>query len=256
MNIEDFTILFQGKIYDETQSYIDFYKKLNYKIIISTYDNTITNANKIILNNISNIDNASKCYKTGSTPSGKYQVFTTLNGLLNIETKYTIKIRSDECYNLEKLINLFSKDDDKIVMHNLFYRPIAPQWGNHHISDKLLIGKTENLINMFLTAYKILIEEKIINYNPKCIEDFLGYCYVFYKNNYNENNMNTHNEMEKYFDFVNFTELAPFKMKFNTRGIDPVVNALIYTQDTIYPEYHLPWVELMHELAKTTIRWK
>ena len=49
-------------------------------------------------------------------------------------------------------------------------------------------------------------------------------------------------------DYVNFTELNPFEMKFNS------VTDMIYTENTIDPDYHRLWIDVTRDLAD--INWK
>jgi hypothetical protein len=253
MNISDFTILFQGKVFPETQQYINYYKDKGFNVLLSTYENVKTKADQLIVNDITLAEKLSE-NKTGATKSGKYQIFSTYSGLKFITTKYAIKIRTDECYNLNKIINLFLNNDNKIIFHNLFFRPSNYKWGFYHISDKLLIGKTNNLMDMFYSAYSIVNETKKIIYSPRSIEDLLGYSYILIKNNFCEDICitNTFNNIDKwmleYYDFINFTDLAPFKIKFNSMNND------IYTECTIDTDYHEPWVEVTKKFAD--IIWK
>jgi hypothetical protein len=245
----NFTILIQGKLFPETFNYIEKYKKLGFKICLSSYEPVDLNIDQIVINDISE---AEKLFsnKTGTTSSGKFQIYSTFNGLQEIKTKYVIKIRTDEFYNLDKILKTFLDNDDKIVFHNLFYRPPKPQWGYYHISDKLLVAKTENLLMMFSIAHDIISSKRNIIYSPRCIEDLLGYTFLLSRTDFNEEicYKNRDDLMNRYYDFVNFTELNPFEMKFNS------VTDMIYTENTIDPDYHRLWIDVTRDLAD--INWK
>jgi len=248
MKINEFTLLMQGKLFPETIDYANEYKKIGFNIIISSYENINTDI-PIIINDIEEAKKLSS-KKTGTTDSGKFQIFSTFNGLLNIKTKYVIKTRTDEFYSLDNILQLFLKDDTKIVFHNLYYRPSKNNTGYFHISDKLLIGKTENILLMFAVAYSIVNNNKQIKYNPKCIEDLLGYSYLLGNTNFEEKTCSLYRDrlMNDFYDFINFTELKPFKIKFNS------VNNEIYTENTIDKQYNMLWTDVTKKLA--AILWK
>ena len=248
IKVNEFTILMQGKMFPETIDYANEYKKIGFDMIISSYENTNTDI-PIIINDIEEAKKLSS-EKTRTTSSGKFQIFSTFNGLLNIKNKYVIKTRTDEFYNLYKILQLFLKNDTKIVFHNLYYRPSRDHTGYFHISDKLLIGKSENILSMFSTAYAIVNGKKQIKYNPKCIEDLLGYSYLLDITNFDEQLCLLHRDrlINHCYDFINFTELKPFKMKFNS------VSNEIYTENTIDKEHNMLWTDSTKKLAD--ILWK
>ena len=239
------TILFQGKLFPETESYIKKYKDLGFAVYLSTYSESDTFADKVILTDITDIDKL-VTIKTGTTHSAKYQIVSTLSGLKEINTSYVIKLRSDEYYTLDKIINLFLSNPDKVITHNLFFRPAKPVWGNYHISDKIILGKTENLIGMFSTAFDIITNKIKINYEPRCAEDLLGYSYLHFKQNVDTNSFSNINN---YFDFINFTDASPFCMKFNS------ITTEIYKENTTLPEFNNRlWIDVVKDTAD--ILWK
>ena len=243
--MNNITILFQGKIFPETESYIQKYKDLGFVIYLSTYDKVDIPVDKLILSDISTIDKLN-AINLGTTTSGKYQIISTLNGLKEINTQYTIKIRTDECYNLDKFIHLFLSNHEKIITHNLFFRPEKNIWGRYHISDKILIGKTENLYGMFGVAFFIMLNKISIKYSPRCVEDLLGFSYLYFKKNID---VNSFYSFDKYFDFINFTDMSPFCMKFNS------ISNEIYTENTTLPEFNNRlWIDVLKDTAD--ILWK
>ena len=78
-----------------------------------------------------------------------FQFFTTVAGLESINTKYTIKVRTDEYYtDLMPVVEKIKKSEEKrIVTTNTFFRknPAFP-W---HPGDHLVAGTTENLKKVF-----------------------------------------------------------------------------------------------------------
>lgn len=242
---KNITILIQGKIFPETENYIKKYKDLGFDVYLSTYNQSDISVDKLILTDITSIDNL-VAIKTGTTHSVKYQIISTLNGVKEVKTPYVIKIRTDEYYTLDKFINLFLSNSDKIITHNLYFRPAKPTWGNYHISDKILIGKTENIVGMFDSAFNIITNKINTNYEPRCAEDLLGFSYLVYKQKTDESSLYNFN---KYFDFINFTDMSPFCMKFNS------VNNEIYTENTTLPEFdNRSWIDITRETAD--ILWK
>jgi hypothetical protein len=236
-SIDNYTLLVQGKIFPETYEYISLYKKLGFRICLSSYQSIELDIDQIVINDISQAEKLSS-EKTGTTPSGKFQIYSTFNGLQTIGTKYVIKIRTDEFYNLNKILKMFLNDDDKIVFHNLYYRPPKPQWGYFHISDKLLVAKTKNLLAMFSVAYDIVSCKTNIIYHPHCVEDLLGYSFLLKKTNFSERICFKYRNilMNNYYNFINFTELIPFDMKFNS------ISNNIYTETTIDPDSKSLWI--------------
>jgi hypothetical protein len=249
MKLDDFVLLVQGKIFPETYLYISEYMKLGFKIHLSTYEEVDYGVDQITINDISEAQKLLSD-RTGTTASGKFQIYSTFKGLLNTNSKYVIKIRTDEFYTLDKIIKAFLNNQDKIICHNLFFRPAKPQWGFYHISDKLLVGKTQNLLSMFSVAYDIVSNKRKITYLPRCVEDLLGFSFILSKTDFNEEICFKHSDklMNYFYDFVDFTELAPFKMKFNSMNSD------VYTENTIDKDYHRPWIDVTKELAD--ILWK
>ncbi len=243
--MNNITILVQGKLFPETESYIKKYKDLGFSVYLSTYNLSETSADKTILTDITAIDKL-VTNKVGTTNSAKYQIISTLSGLKEINTLYTIKIRSDEYYTLDKIINLFLSNTDKVITHNLFFRPAKYVWGKFHISDKIILGKTENLIGMFGTAFNVITNKIKTNYEPRCAEDLLGYSYLRFKQNVDKNSFYNINN---YFDFINFTDTAPFCMKFNSLSTE------IFTENTKLAEFHdRLWVDVIKDTAD--ILWK
>ena len=78
-----------------------------------------------------------------------YQFRSTLNGLKRVNTKYCIKVRSDEAYtNFDEIIKkTLNCEGKKLVTTNTFFRRIDTfPW---HPSDHVISSNTEHMINVF-----------------------------------------------------------------------------------------------------------
>lgn len=201
------TLVFQGPIFPRTFEYIRTCKNAGFaNVILSTWpDKSLSDyKGKLVINSS---DEAYKLDPWGTTMC-RYQVYSTLGGLREVTTPYAIKHRTDEVYNLDKLIELFEQDTSKIVCHNIFYR--EHHHSPYHTSDKLQMGTIENLLQMYEAASEYLSGQEHDKFNlPDCPEQIITMSYLATKGRVNEEAMDEH------FDFVNFADLAPFVMRFN-----------------------------------------
>ena len=72
----------------------------------------------------------------------------TFKGLQKIKSEYTLKIRSDEYFsNLNPIIECISKNPNKLVCGNIFYKPwrINP----FHMGDHIFACKTKTLLESY-----------------------------------------------------------------------------------------------------------
>ena len=77
-----------------------------------------------------------------------YALYTTFKGLEKIKSEYTLKIRSDEYFsNLNPIIECISKNPNKLVCGNIFYKPwrIKP----FHMGDHIFACKTKTLLESY-----------------------------------------------------------------------------------------------------------
>jgi hypothetical protein len=205
----NFTLLIQGRI---LQSTYDFYKK-NYKdypIIVSTWDDcnvNFENENFIIKSKYPNeLGNANR----------NLQFYSTKIGLENVKTKYVIKLRGDEEYsNLEYAMELLLNNDDKILVSPIFFR----KWKDikYHISDHLLLGKTENLLMMYKTVYdKFNMVDDNFFYKKTAPEAVLGKTYIEMreKTNLSDDDSN-YQYMLNYYDILDLNNHIPYKVVAN-----------------------------------------
>ena len=77
-----------------------------------------------------------------------FALYTTFKGLQKIKSEYTLKIRSDEYFsNLNPIIECISKNPNKLVCGNIFYKPwrINP----FHMGDHIFACKTKTLLESY-----------------------------------------------------------------------------------------------------------
>lgn len=78
------------------------------------------------------------------------QLVSTIEGLKKVRTKYAIKVRGDEFYNYKSLIEAVEESEDKVFVAPIFFRRMNHY--KYHISDHLMAGRTDYLLNMFKAA--------------------------------------------------------------------------------------------------------
>ena len=98
-------------------------------------------------------------------PSGStffYSITSTFNGLKKCNSKYCIKMRSDEMYeNLQVFMDRLLKDDDKIISGNIFFK--CPSIYPHHMGDHLFTAKTAILKKAYNILYSIYDEKRFVD---------------------------------------------------------------------------------------------
>jgi hypothetical protein len=207
------TIVIQGKI--ERECY-DFYVE-NYKdhpVIISTWENTIA---MLAINNIPKnftiIEN--------EIPEEKgYQNFflqleSTIAGLNKVNTEFVIKMRGDEYYsNIPYLLEKVKEFPELIHTSPVFFR----EWKLYklHISDHIIVGKTEYVKNMFVGAKNT----KLICGTRMSPEQILTIEYLLSrgKNTIVNNKINDKtdkNIMKRYFSILDLENLKDYKITAN-----------------------------------------
>lgn len=134
---------------------VEKYKLFFNEIIISTYKNNSLQLKKIKDNNfVKIIENEIPTLKGIHNSQNIYlQCLSSFHGLKLVKSKYSVKLRSDEFYsNLEKLI--LSLPSNKISTSNIFVRDIHYKF--FHLSDHLIIGKTDILKKSFFNLMKYI----------------------------------------------------------------------------------------------------
>jgi len=154
-----YTIVIQGPLHETSILNIENYLKFG-NIIVSCYNednfqllnNVKENFYKIVKQNMPNYENI---VGIGIKDNFFRGLMSTYLGVKNSDTEYIIKTRSDESYtDLTEIINLFEKDNEKLVCGNLYAAP--PHVYVYHIGDHIYIVKKkylekalETLINMY-----------------------------------------------------------------------------------------------------------
>lgn len=163
--MSNFDIIIQGPLHQNSVSNIDIYKKFGNVIFISWANDT------------KNIDLIQQIYDNGAffialdhtkiTASSHNkqnilkQSLSSYYGCKFSRNNYLIKLRSDEKYSdLEPLINKFSKNTNKIITSNIFFRKYI--FYPYHISDHIICGKKTNLENIFLNTIKLCTDMSYI----------------------------------------------------------------------------------------------
>jgi hypothetical protein len=205
-NRDDVTVLIQGPLSNESLSCLNHYDKVG-RVVISTWEGeNISMINrldpdgiveKVVTGKIpdrSAIQSLNRNVKGSRVSLFKdtwlYALHGILNGLKEIDTKYTIRVRSDEYMsNLKPIVDMLLETKYKIITTNIFWRhdsrgisSIIPRkdegWLHeragarnidYHVGDHCFIGETEILRK----AYEGIIEGMMISnggneYWPAC----------------------------------------------------------------------------------------
>ena len=154
MDLSQITLVVQGKFCSISLPKIKDYSK-KYKVVYSTWLDENTESLKKELEesgilliakkepklDIEAKDGAYKAMKTGNVI---YQIDGMLNGLEAVNTKYCLRLRTDEFYtDLDYAIERFYKEDEKLFTSNIFFR--KPEVFTWHISDHIMIAKTDKM---------------------------------------------------------------------------------------------------------------
>jgi hypothetical protein len=207
------TIVIQGKIEKECYDfYVENYKE--FPVIISTWEGTISSLKiENIPKNFTIIEN--------EIPEEKgYQNFflqleSTIAGLNKVNTEFVIKMRGDEYYsNIPYLLEKVKEFPELIHTCPVFFR----RWNYYklHISDHLIVGKTDYLKNMFTKAKntKLNCDKK---FSP---EQILTIEYLLSRgiNTLIEGKMNdkSKNVMKQYFSILDLEKLKDYRITTNT----------------------------------------
>ena len=153
-------ILVQGPMSEKSDSVkeIDNYKKYG-NVYLSCYTNNDIDflADKdiqIITNDLPPLPSIPRLLDPKPGFTFYYALYSTYQGLINIKEEYTLKIRSDECYhNLEPFTEQITKNPNKLICGNIFYKPFRTGY-KFHFGDHIFLCKTKIL----KAAY-----EKILN---------------------------------------------------------------------------------------------
>jgi hypothetical protein len=143
----DFTLVIQGPLHENSMyGLLNNYKEYTDHIILSHWDTDDKEMLEYIAEydlNIKVVTN--KMHTDHNAFNGQnvyYQVYNTLQGLKEVETKYVIKLRTDQWFgNLTPFFNSIRSMPDKYTCSNLHFRP--DNLYKYHPSDKLIGGRTD-----------------------------------------------------------------------------------------------------------------
>lgn len=138
------------------------------------------------------------------------QVTSTLTGLKKNDKKYSIKVRGDEYYkDYTKFIEKMTSNPDKIITNNIFFRKISRH--PYHISDHIIGGRTDNLIEMFTNCKRSLEIKRVPELINKGIpEQWLTMSYLEKKYNKEDLKIKKKEIMLKHFDIICLEEFEDF----------------------------------------------
>jgi len=157
-------IVLQGKFNENVLHIAEYYLELNFvnNIIISCWDNdSIPQINNDRIKIIQ-----SEVPKNPGTGQRNLQIISSLNGLKNVRTEFTIKIRNDQRYTKESMINMYNfYEQYKERQITFYYDDHKPKnricvSGNFsefsfHPRDHLFWGNREDLIDLFSLPLEI-----------------------------------------------------------------------------------------------------
>lgn len=215
----DCTILLQGRIEKECLDlWIKHYSKNN--VVLSIWEDEDV-SEFIFPNNWKIIFNQYPIFRCHKTANLDYQLITTIRGLNNIKTDYTIKARCDEFWsNIEKVYEKIKFDSTKLVTASIYFRQWY--WWQFHCSDKIIGSKTKNLLLCFNKTIENLQNGVWDIKIPECQ---IGLAWVMVNEKRfdlsgltseeitktNKKNLVDHKSlMRRYFDIVNVNDLYPF----------------------------------------------
>jgi hypothetical protein len=205
-NKDDFSVVIQGPLNPISLLNISNYLKFAKKVVVSHWD---YDKDDMYLKFFDGLEDV-KIIK--SPHNNERQVFSTMRGLELVDTKYTIKVRSDEFYaDLSAFINKMLLYPEKMVTNNiLFFRR------TFHPSDHVFGSTTESLMGMCNNLMKNRYKHKMpIDY---CMETRIALAFLEHKNI--DVTLEKHDEIFKeYFDVVPVSKMGRHIWTCNQRGI-------------------------------------
>jgi hypothetical protein len=211
--MKDYTLIIQGPLNRISLSNLDSYKQFAESIIICYWEGN----DESILKDY----NLEKCVLVKKPLPERnifswctnhdtfvYQVNSVYYALCEVNTKYVIRTRSDEKYNLQALVDKFYQDDNKIVCGNVFFK----QWGfiNYHMGDHLFVGQTSFLRD----AYKRAIHDDNRYRDSHCPEAIMAFAIL---DSYGLTR--TRENFIKVFDVVDSNLMKPFIAQWKHAGV-------------------------------------
>lgn len=199
----DFTIIIQGPMHRNILTMSLLHANIN--TIISTWDDP-TWTHPTILEFLEPIQRPNLRIKLNPLPKKEkidrvynkqnryYQFLSSFKGLKLAETKYSIKVRSDEYYSdLTPLMRVLKESDEKLVTNDVYFR--RADYLRYHPSDHLFAAKTEKLIRLFeLMMYDCQFNKDGLKYAPFNQFDF----YIFAEQQLGMKWVEMHERFEQY----------------------------------------------------------
>lgn len=157
---DNITILIQGPYNNISVDKIEEYKNITNNIIYSTWDHPNLKDLPEYVDIVSHkLCEKGYCYCCNKPMKNLIQdstiawaVSTTYAGLKEINTEYTIKLRSDEYYNLEPFVEKMMNNKDKILFGNIFVRRFSEL--PYHMGDHIFGGKTKIFNKTYENIFK------------------------------------------------------------------------------------------------------
>jgi hypothetical protein len=182
----DFTIVIQGPLDKISIDKIDHYLKFG-NVVISHWEQDDEELKNYLHETINSIKSDRKIKVVSSTdvpprrPDYRlHQLYTTGVGFIQSETKYSIKMRSDEYWgDISLFVDRFLLDDDKLLTSSVFWKGDDKD-SNYHVSDHLMVCKTNRFVEGIEILFENINSDKI---NPTRIacETMFGMAFLFSK---------------------------------------------------------------------------
>ncbi len=172
----EFNLVIQGPLNEASINSIDAISNQFENVIVSHWNEDDSDLRKRIRSKNTLLvsqetPNREKTFGVMKDSTFYYSICSTLMGIKNSKSKYTIKMRSDEFYSdFSELKEVFRQDDEKFVFGNIFAKP----WSHspYHIGDHLFVAKTEYLRKGYDFLYDSYTTGANLFKNPWLIQGF------------------------------------------------------------------------------------
>jgi len=150
--MSDVSIIIQGPLNEISLKNIPTYKKYG-KVIVSCWNGYDKKLLKYIDDDVLLVRNDLMKVEHYNRHNIYYQAFTTHAGLEKSETKFSIKVRSDESYSsLDVFVKALNENPKCVITGDIYF---FGEDAKFHISDHVIGGKTKNLLGAFGIAKDI-----------------------------------------------------------------------------------------------------
>lgn len=202
----DVTTIIQGPPNERSLNHIPTYQKYG-PVVVSCWDDDVPNVTGVTLT--ANPKPVPVYYVNSANKTFSYQIHSILNGLRVVETKYVIRTRSDEFYNLDNLIAKYNQRDEIVLCGNIFFKPWT--YYKYHMGDHLFIGRTDVL----LKAYSALADDVGRYGIMACAEQSSTFAILdAFGDEW------TREGFLRHFDVIDINQLKPFTARWNSIGHD------------------------------------